>query len=238
MEDKQNNIGRRDFIKTSLLSFPSILIPFTIKPKCFKSDNSDNIANNNTIEHIVLDFKEDKKYNYNENDEKKYRTWIDETIGLSKKKNVVIVDKSEYRLDVYKNKELILSFPVELGRNPYDDKKMQGDCCTPEGKYKVDIKKNIGNTNFYKAFLIDYPNSIDIREFRKWKQEGIIPSNARIGGMIEIHGHGSGKAGNKGGRNWTLGCIALSNKQMDELFKYVFTNTPVTIVRYGLRDYK
>jgi hypothetical protein len=58
-------------------------------------------------------------------------------------------------------------------------------------------------------------------------------STVGIGGAIEIHGRGSGRARNAGGRNWTLGCIALSDSDMDILFGLVGEGTRVTIVRCG-----
>ena len=72
--------------------------------------------------------------------------------------------------------------------------------------------------------MINYPNKIDIQEFNERIRNGKLPADARIGDMIEIHGDG-GK-----GANWTQGCVALKNEDMDLLFKYASKGTPVTII--------
>jgi len=95
---------------------------------------------------------------------------------------------------------------------------------TPEGKYKIVKKKNSKDTKYHKALLIDFPNENDKARFKKAKEQGIIPRNANIGGLIEIHGHG-GK-----GADWTEGCVALENEDMDKLFSLCSVGTPLVIV--------
>lgn len=99
-----------------------------------------------------------------------------------------------------------------------------GDAATPEGKYKVVRARHTGSS-FYKALSLDYPNEHDRKRFEENKRRGIISHKARIGGNIEIHGEG-GK-----NRDWTEGCVALTNADMDHIMKYVSVGTPVTIVR-------
>ncbi|MGM5482035.1 MAG: L,D-transpeptidase family protein, partial [Nanobdellota archaeon] len=128
-------------------------------------------------------------------------------------------------------------YNIELGLNPFDDKIMEGDKCTPEGKYKVEVVKDRGETKFYKAFLINYPNNEDLARFEKLKRSGDITNLATPGSLIEIHGRGSGNKGKNKGSNWTWGCIALSNKSINELFQYdINKGTPVTIVKYGTKE--
>ena len=93
------------------------------------------------------------------------------------------------------------------------------------------MTKKLGsnNTKYYKALLIDYPNASDKAEFKKELARGTLPKNAKLGGMIEIHGNG-GK-----GIDWTEGCVALSDSEMDVLFKLVKEGTPVTIVGSTLK---
>jgi murein L,D-transpeptidase YafK len=180
----------------------------------------------------------DKRYNFNLEDLKKYKIWTNETIEHSRKDKTyaVIVDKANYSLDLYKNGELVKTYPIELGFNPYDDKMMRGDYSTPEGKYKVKRILDKGQSSFYKAFLIDYPNKKNWRMFNKRKRKGLVPKKASIGGSIEIHGSGSGEG--KEGSNWTLGCMALSDKDIDEFFPYIQAGNWITIVKYGTRiDY-
>jgi len=80
-------------------------------------------------------------------------------------------------------------------------------------------------TRYYKALMINYPNERDRQIFAQNKSRGVISKRARIGGLIEIHG--------EGGRNddWTEGCIALTNREMDQIMQYATVGTPVTIVR-------
>jgi murein L,D-transpeptidase YafK len=180
-------------------------------------------------------------YNFNKESHGRYQEWIHETIeeSRSKKGLAIIIDKAAYTLTLYENGKKITSFPVELGFNPIHDKFLEGDGCTPEGRYKVKKVKDKGQTSFYRAFLLDYPTLQDDTELLKLKAKGLAPLTATSGSLIEIHGNGSGKKGNRDGTNWTLGCIALSNGDMDRLLSSgVKENTPVTIVRYGtMEDY-
>ena len=90
--------------------------------------------------------------------------------------------------------------------------------------YKVTKKKPNGDSGYHKALLINYPNEEDYATFNNRKRQGLISKNSHIGGLIEIHGDG-GK-----GDDWTSGCIALRNSDIDELFSRVSVGTPVTIV--------
>jgi Tfp pilus assembly protein PilE len=158
-----------------------------------------------------------------------YPEWnemIEKTISFSKKYKsyVIIVDKLARELHLYKNGEILRRFNIELGANWVGPKRQQGDMATPEGMYKiVDIKQK-GQTKYYKAFLIDYPNEADKIRFALNKKEGLINQEAKIGNMIEIHG-GGGK-----GIDWTNGCVALKDSDMDVLVKMCPKGTKLTIV--------
>jgi L,D-peptidoglycan transpeptidase YkuD (ErfK/YbiS/YcfS/YnhG family) len=80
-------------------------------------------------------------------------------------------------------------------------------------------------SKYYRALLLDFPNSADKQRFRENKSKGVISSRAGIGKNIEIHGSGSRN------EDWTEGCVALSNADMDHLLRHVGAGTPVTIVR-------
>lgn len=159
--------------------------------------------------------------NYSEEELKKFNKWIDLTLLESKKlnKNSIIIDKSDYSLYLIKKGEINSRYNIELGFSPYEDKQVEGDGRTPEGMYSITLKRDRGQTSFYRAFLIDYPNAED-------KKKG------KTGGLIEIHGAGSGEKGNGIGDNWTLGCAAMSNKDIDEIFSEIKEKDRVTIVRY------
>lgn len=140
--------------------------------------------------------------------------------------SAIVVDKPARRLLVYDHGKLRRQYDVALGVHPDGHKAREGDRRTPEGVYSVLAKKDRGQTRFHRALLIDYPNATDLALFVKAKAEGRIPRSARIGGLIEIHGGGTGV-------DWTDGCVALENKDMEDLFRRVRVGTPILIL--GLR---
>lgn len=157
---------------------------------------------------------------------KNWRIWVDETLRESNQKGApaIIVDKSAHKLYLVKDGKLTLSFDCELGYNSARQKLFSGDGATPEGKYQITSVRHNGS-RFYKALGINYPNAHDKRLFSENKSKGIISRRARIGSLIEIHGDG-GKM-----KDWTNGCIALANNDIDRLMKHITPGTPVTIVR-------
>lgn len=219
--------------------------------KEFANSISKYVCNSNSIPEITKDINQNlesgmesknpfdlpDEYRFNFQSFKKYRSWINETIETSKKNKdlAIIIDKAAYTLILYKAGVEINSFFIELGFNAIDDKFLEGDGCTPEGKYMIEQLKDIGQTSYHRAFLIDYPRPEDEMELLKLKAKGEAPLGAKSGSLIEIHGCGSGNKGNDTGNNWTLGCVALSNSDINVLFSYgVKEKVPVTIVRYGM----
>jgi len=158
---------------------------------------------------------------------KVWRNYVQETVKHSRdsETSAIIVDKAKHKLYLIKDGNLIRTFDCDLGYNSAREKFFAGDGSTPEGQYHVTKVKTNGSSKYYKAFLINYPNERDKARFAENKAKGIISRYARIGALIEIHG--------SGGRDedWTDGCIALTNKEMDYLMKFVTVGTPVTIVR-------
>jgi len=155
-----------------------------------------------------------------------WQHWAAETIAWSAEydRTAIIVEKMASRCRVYDNGKLKTEYPVELGPRWLGHKRKKGDGATPEGCYRVIKKKSGRQTQYYKALEIDYPNQTDRELFRVAQERGEFPQNAHLGGLIEIHGDG-GK-----GVNWTSGCVALSNANMDKLFELAKVGTPVTIV--------
>lgn len=139
-------------------------------------------------------------------------------------RKVILVDKYAHKCMVYQSGKMIREFEAEFGANWMGYKRKKGDKATPEGIYRITQKKEGGRTKFYRALLINYPNDEDRKRFIQDKKRGLIPSRADIGGLIEIHGTG-GK-----GVDWTDGCIALKNEDMDALFRLAGPGTPVIIV--------
>ena len=160
------------------------------------------------------------------NDFAKWQNSFAATIRLSAQNNcyAFIVDKIKHKGYLYLKGKLSKEYDVEFGRNWIGDKHYAGDKATPEGMYRIIKKKSNGESGYHKAMLINYPNDEDYASFNSRKRQGLISRNSRIGGLIEIHGDG-GK-----GDDWTSGCIALRNSDIDELFSRVSVGTPVTIV--------
>ena len=156
----------------------------------------------------------------------KWQDWFNSTVRQSalNKNHAIIVEKIKHKAYLYYNGKLSKEYDVEFGRNWIGDKHYAGDKATPEGMYKVIKKKSSGDSKYYKAMLINYPNDEDLALFNMNKRQGTISKNTRIGGLIEIHGEG-GK-----GDDWTSGCVALTNSEIDELFSMVSVGTPVTII--------
>lgn len=137
--------------------------------------------------------------------------------------NLVKVDKSERKMYLLKDGEIIKEYHVALGANPKGHKQQEGDEKTPEGTYTLDYKKE--DSSFYRAMHISYPNAKDLDNA---KAKGVS-----AGGFIMIHGQR-----NKLGWlsaitqrfNWTNGCVALTNKEMDEFMSLVKLGTKIEIL--------
>jgi murein L,D-transpeptidase YafK len=155
-----------------------------------------------------------------------WRGWVEQTLAESRKQGTyaLIVDKSAHKTYLAKSGRLVHTYDCELGYNSAHNKMFAGDGATPEGKYRVTQVKPRGS-KYYKALLLSYPNQSDQKRFGENKKKGIISAQAHIGGFIEIHGEG-GK-----NQDWTEGCVALTNRDMDHLMQYVRAGTRVTIVR-------
>jgi len=134
----------------------------------------------------------------------------------------IVVKKKERKLLLYQHGELFKMYPVDLGKNPKGSKIHQGDMKTPEGEYCIVEKRDLGQTKFYLALVLNYPNDQDKIRYETAVRNGLLPKETGIGGMIEIHGEGLGF-------DWTQGCIALGNPSMQELFKKIPLGTTVRI---------
>jgi hypothetical protein len=155
-----------------------------------------------------------------------WKSWIDSTITVSRQNcdYSIIVDKFSRKFFMLLDGEIINEYTAELGRNWVGDKRKRGDRTTPEGMYKIVKKIEGDSTGFYKALLLNYPNNEDTVRFAEEISRGSLAISAKLGGHIEIHGSGGR------GADWTEGCIALKNREMDIVFRYAKLGTPVTIV--------
>jgi murein L,D-transpeptidase YafK len=134
----------------------------------------------------------------------------------------VIVLKKERTLQLLKQGEVIKSYKVALGGDPIGPKTKQGDHRTPEGVYVLDFRNS--HSQFYKAIHISYPNAADRAAAGK---QGVSP-----GGDVFIHGlpNGYGAIGAAHRlKDWTDGCIAVTNEEIDEIWRAVPDGTPIEI---------
>ena len=135
----------------------------------------------------------------------------------------VFVDKSERRLQLMSGDKVIKSYHISLGGSPIGHKQQEGDQRTPIGSYTLDYKNE--KSQYYRSMHVSYPNAIDKANA---KSRGVSP-----GGAIMIHGQKNGfgaPAMFNQQRDWTAGCIAVTNNEMDEIMAAVKVGTTIEIV--------
>jgi murein L,D-transpeptidase YafK len=142
------------------------------------------------------------------------------------KPTVLVVKKMDRKLTVYQGLTPLKSYPVVLGGNPRPDKLCQGDLCTPEGVYHVVCKYD--HPRWDKFILLDYPNNQNWAKFGRAKCAGQLPETAQIGGDVGIHGTEDPSL-NLRRKDWTLGCVSLLNKHIEEIYPLVNDDTLVFI---------
>jgi hypothetical protein len=122
----------------------------------------------------------------------------------------LLIDKPAYTLSLLDRGLTVRRFPIALGANPVNRKLHLDRASTPEGRYRI-----VGlqpRAEYYRAYDLDYPNEVDRVRYRVLADNGQLPQPLpSIGGEIQIHGEGIAS-------NWTWGCIALNNSDMDLLF--------------------
>ena len=138
------------------------------------------------------------------------------------KADSVVLLKGERKLVLMRGDQVLRVIRVALGRYPKGRKLRQGDAKTPEGSYTLDYK--LKESSFYRAIHISYPNTRDITYARA---RGVDP-----GGQIMIHGLPNRMSAARVGHptlDWTQGCIAVTNREMDILWKMIDAGTPIEI---------
>lgn len=135
----------------------------------------------------------------------------------------IVVLKSERKLLLLQAGKGLGTFPVALGAQPIGPKREQGDARTPEGHYRIDGFNP--HSRFYRALHISYPNAEDVRRARA---AGVSPGgNIEIHGMPDGYGHYDPVAFFK---DWTDGCIAVSNRAIAHIWGSVSIGTAVEIM--------
>ncbi|THB66305.1 MAG: hypothetical protein D6B27_06890 [Gammaproteobacteria bacterium] len=138
------------------------------------------------------------------------------------KADKVIVYKKRRLMMLLADGFVIKSYRISLGGNPVGHKQQQGDSKTPEGKYTLDWKNP--KSSFYLSIHISYPNKDDRQRAKK---NGVSP-----GGSIMVHGQPNWMSWAQYlrlGSDWTDGCIAVTNVEMDEIWQSVDAGTPIYI---------
>ena len=136
--------------------------------------------------------------------------------------DLVVVDKSERRMTLFKQEEVLATYDVSLGGSPRGHKTEEGDQKTPEGEYVLDYRNE--QSSYYRSMHVNYPNAEDIAQAER---RGVSP-----GGLIMVHGqrNGFGWLSSIMQRfDWTDGCIAITNEEMDEFMSLVAPGTPIHI---------
>jgi murein L,D-transpeptidase YafK len=140
----------------------------------------------------------------------------------------IIIDKSEYELYVYDDEGWYATYPIVFGSKDLSDKMREGDKRTPDGSFKVILKKI--HKKWGPELLLDYPNETSVRKFKERKAQGLIPKTAKIGDGIAIHATRPEEEWTIDNfYNWTDGCVSVKYTEMKDLFSYIPVGTQVTI---------
>ena len=134
----------------------------------------------------------------------------------------IVVRKSARELDLYRGTELIRTYAISLGRHPSGPKQEAGDGRTPEGTYRIDYRK--ADSSFHRALHISYPRPAD--------SAAAAARGVSAGGLVMIHGMKNhlgwiGRAHRA--IDWTDGCVAVTDREIEEIWRVVPDGTPVTI---------
>lgn len=132
--------------------------------------------------------------------------------------SAIQVLKSQRRLDVLSGSRVLKSYDVQLGRVPVGPKRFEGDNRTPEGRYRISAR--VPQSSFHKSLRISYPNPEDMRYASRYGKPA--------GGDICVHGQPNGVSRRLKG-DWTAGCVALSNRDMSELYGLIPIGVPIRI---------
>ena len=151
-----------------------------------------------------------------------YYFYPEDKLSKSAQVDSIVIYKSKHELLVYSKKKLLKTYSIAIGRQPIGTKQFEGDKKTPEGMYYINDKNP--NSGWHKNLGISYPNATDRK---RAKQLG-----KSTGGAIKIHGL-QNKRGFVGKfhrwKDWTLGCIAVTDDEVDELYRAVKIGTPIEI---------
>lgn len=174
------------------------------------------------------------------------KAWVMRKAGPDDRKRLIVISKPEYTLTLYIGRKPAATFPIALGREPEGDKVIRNDGRTPEGEFYICQMSSRPRRAFLGArwMRLSYPSIEDARrglkadlitrrEYREIvsavRRGRIPPQNTRLGGGVGIHG-GCFAIGTEMARNWTLGCVALWDSDVIEVYRRLQVGTPVLIL--------
>lgn len=153
-----------------------------------------------------------------------YYFFPEKKLDFSKKIDKILVVKHKRELTVFSKGEALKTYKISLGGVPIGKKEFEGDKKTPEGIYTINDRNP--NSDYHLNLAVSYPNESDSLHALKFGKSA--------GGEIKIHGlpNGYGFIGKfQRFQDWTLGCIALTNSEIEELFYNVPMGTEIEIVK-------
>jgi len=140
----------------------------------------------------------------------------------AQKADQIVIYKSKRMMYLLRDGHTLRKYRIALGKNPMGHKMEWGDFRTPEGRYKIDLKN--ANSSFYRSMRISYPDMSDA--------DVAMALEVPPGDWIMIHGMPNGRSAaqvNHPQRDWTNGCIAVTNREMAEIWELVPVGTPINI---------
>lgn len=142
----------------------------------------------------------------------------------------ILISKSEYLLAIMHQKDTLKVYPAVFGFNPKDDKRREGDGCTPEGEFNVISAYQ--HQKWSKFIWYNYPTEDSWRKHKQAKRRGNIGKEATVGSELGIHGVPKGRDSMIDElKNWTLGCTSVKNADINEFYPFVKENTRIRIVK-------
>jgi murein L,D-transpeptidase YafK len=151
-----------------------------------------------------------------------WANWPEPSLPPNTVADRLVVEKSRRQLHLYSNGQRLKTYRVSLGHHPVGKKEREGDGRTPEGQYVIDYRKE--QTCCYRSLHISYPDASD--------RARAAASQVNPGGLIMVHGlsRGLGWVGRFHRLNdWTDGCVAVTNREMAELWRSVPAGTPIEL---------
>jgi hypothetical protein len=143
--------------------------------------------------------------------------------------DAIRVEKAAHRLYLLSDETAVKSYRVALGWGGAGFKRQEGDGVTPVGSYK--LTGRLATSPWHLLIGVSYPNYEDVKRFAALKQAGEVPPDANIGFGIALHGRRKDALdGEHKKTDWTAGCIAVDNDEIQEIAGLVKTGTSITIV--------